>query len=38
MKCKSKNYVYNYNIKLIKENSQLKKKATFKYIFLFYLF
>ena len=42
MKYQSKNYLYNYNIKLIEENNQLEKKKNnnnnFQTCFLFYLF
>ena len=32
-KCESKNYLYIYYIKLIKENNQFKKKITSKQVF-----
>ena len=39
MKYQSKNYLYNYNIKLIEENNQLEKKktttTTSKHVFCF---
>ena len=38
MNCTYENYLYIYNIKLMKENTLLIKKITFKYVFLFYLF
>ena len=41
MKYQSKNYLYNYNIKLIEEKNQLEKKNNnnnFQTCFLFYLF
>lgn len=38
MKCKSCNYLHIYNIKLIEENTQFKKKKTLQTHFLFYLF
>ena len=34
-KCESKNYLYIYYIKLIKENNQFKKKITSKQVFFF---
>ena len=33
MNCTYKNYLYIYNIKLIKENTLLIKKTTFKHAF-----
>ena len=36
MNCAYKNYLYIYNIKLIKENTLLiEKKTTFKHVFYF---
>ena len=38
MNCAYKNYLYIYNIKLIKENILLIKKKTFEHVFCFICF